>query len=318
MGVRLTWQNNSVGDNNIVYRSTAPIDPGALPSPLAVLDDSVSSYDDVTTMTGVTYYYRVALVRGGSAALSTEVSINASPGVDSSFADELAADMPYLWWRLGELSGTSLADESGNGRSATLFGSTGQYTLGVTGLVEDSNKAIALHADAAFIRSSSTYLVGLTNKTYGIAFKSDPAAPAGVLTCLNSNSAPDTVSGARDRAFVLGSDGLLYFTFWDGSASRRLSSGLAVNDATRHLAHAVIDTTRTTLFLDGHEVSHVDYVPGYATNVYYFVGRTNITDQAAPINTNAGFRGVVDEAFIIDAALAVGRIERHAEAAGLF
>lgn len=48
------------------------------------------------------------------------------------YSGEVLADSPLAYWRLGEASGTTMADSSGNGRTGTY---SGTYTLGATGLV---------------------------------------------------------------------------------------------------------------------------------------------------------------------------------------
>lgn len=57
-----------------------------------------------------------------------------------TYASEVAADSPVLWWRLGEASGTTATDASGNARHGTYVGSP---TLGVASLlVTDANTAV--------------------------------------------------------------------------------------------------------------------------------------------------------------------------------
>lgn len=73
-----------------------------------------------------------------------------------SYESEVLADSPALYWRLGEPSGTTAADASGNGR-------TGEYkntpTLGVVGALSgsgDSNTAVGFEA-ASNERCDSSY-----------------------------------------------------------------------------------------------------------------------------------------------------------------
>lgn len=84
MGVHLTWQNNSLGDSINVYRSTSSMDVGSLPEPLATIDAGSTEFDDLTAVDGETYYYRVALLRGTSSAVSTETSFTVAPPLDRS------------------------------------------------------------------------------------------------------------------------------------------------------------------------------------------------------------------------------------------
>lgn len=78
MPVRLAWQNNSIGDSIAVYRSLSPIDPGALPAPLASISATTASFNDLTAIDGETYYYRLALVRGAEVAVSEQLSFYVS------------------------------------------------------------------------------------------------------------------------------------------------------------------------------------------------------------------------------------------------
>jgi len=56
----------------------------------------------------------------------------ASAAAAASYADQVLADSPVAYWRLGEASGTTMVDSSGNGRDGTY---TNSPTLGVTGLI---------------------------------------------------------------------------------------------------------------------------------------------------------------------------------------
>ncbi len=49
-----------------------------------------------------------------------------------AYADVVLADSPLAYYRLGESSGTTMTDSSGNGRHGTYVGSP---TLGAAGLV---------------------------------------------------------------------------------------------------------------------------------------------------------------------------------------
>lgn len=240
-----------------------------------------------------------------------------APTAATKFRNAIATDTPYMWWRLDEVSGTALADRSGNGRVASVVGTAGtSYLLNQDGLAGDGNKAIKLLADAGYIRSVAAYTLPLTNFAQAICFKADAGAGAGVLTMMNQNADPSTLSGSRDRGFVLGSDGKLYYEYWIGSTAR-IASLATVNDGQRHIAHVVVTATTTTFFIDGVVQGSLNSVPTASYAGYLYVGRTNITDLTSPINTNAGFRGVVDEMVYFNHALTNARVLAHAQAAGL-
>ena len=58
-----------------------------------------------------------------------------------SYSEVILADSPVGYWRLGESSGTSAADATGNGNTGTY---TDSYTLAQTGdIAGDTDKAVA-------------------------------------------------------------------------------------------------------------------------------------------------------------------------------
>lgn len=65
--------------------------------------------------------------------MSIGIVASAAAGATASgYEAEVLADSPLLYWRLGESSGTTAADNSGNGRDGTYVGSP---TLGSTSLL---------------------------------------------------------------------------------------------------------------------------------------------------------------------------------------
>jgi hypothetical protein len=96
------------------------------------------------------------------------------PGTVGSWASEIAADSPDTWWRLGESSGTTAVDSSGNGNDGTY---TNSPTLGVTGLVDgDSDTAITLsNTDNSMVVGSKDYGIDLSGS--GMTFEGIYTAP---------------------------------------------------------------------------------------------------------------------------------------------
>jgi len=82
MSVFLTWADpNSIEEGHRIYRSEAPIDPNALPAPLAELGPDATGYLDSTVAPSTTYYYRVTAFLGTieKVALEVEVTTGATP-----------------------------------------------------------------------------------------------------------------------------------------------------------------------------------------------------------------------------------------------
>lgn len=73
--VRLTWVQKSVADAFNVYRSDSQMNVNSMPPPLAVLDKSARSFDDLSIDLDHTYYYRVGAVRGSKVMFSDESKV---------------------------------------------------------------------------------------------------------------------------------------------------------------------------------------------------------------------------------------------------
>lgn len=235
------------------------------------------------------------------------------------FALAMTSAPLYLWWRLDQGPGAGIYDHSVNARVGAFIAGVlnTDYTVLQPGLVNDDTQAIKLLTDTASVRLTTALSIPTQNTTYVCAFKSEVSAPGGVITHLSINIAASNGSGARDRGFVLGTDGKLYFTFWDGSASRRVVSLAAVNDGQPYIAHVVVGTTTTKLFVNGVLQQTISYVPGLVYLAYLFLGALNIADQPSPITLTTGFRGVIDEVAIYTTALSDAAVLVQAQAARL-
>lgn len=73
MARRIAWTNNSSGhDGTRIFRDTAPMDPQALPAPLATVAAGTTEYIDSETLADGTYYYRVQDYQGASVSAASE------------------------------------------------------------------------------------------------------------------------------------------------------------------------------------------------------------------------------------------------------
>ncbi|WP_299231733.1 DUF1566 domain-containing protein [uncultured Halomonas sp.] len=77
MARRISWTNNSTGhDGTRIYRATAPMDPQALPAPLATVAAGTTEHIDGEELADGTYYYRVQDYSGQEvSAVSDEQSL---------------------------------------------------------------------------------------------------------------------------------------------------------------------------------------------------------------------------------------------------
>lgn len=75
MSVTLTWgsANAAIAESINVYRSLTPMDVNALPTALATVAGSTTSYNDPTAVRNTVYYYIVGHVRAGQELLSPQL-----------------------------------------------------------------------------------------------------------------------------------------------------------------------------------------------------------------------------------------------------
>lgn len=74
MSVRLSWgsANAALAESIKIYRADQAFSTAALPTPLATIAGSATTYDDTTAVRNRTYYYRVGLIRGGAELFSQQ------------------------------------------------------------------------------------------------------------------------------------------------------------------------------------------------------------------------------------------------------
>lgn len=240
-----------------------------------------------------------------------------SPPVSTAYADAVAADAPLHWWRLGEATGNFANSGS---QPVQLYAPSGSATRGVAGLVGDSNGALRLDDYSAGSESESAVsaLDYATNKTIELVFLA-PVGAAGTLFGLHQGNSPTGVTGSRDRAAYIGTDGKLRMIAWTGGRSI-VTSPSTVADGQRHILQFAFGADAAAGcrgYLDGVEIGSF---PAVSTDTsgsrYIYVGRLNFSEW--PSGTAGGAAGAtIDEVAIYGTALSAARCLAHAQAAGL-
>lgn len=237
-----------------------------------------------------------------------------------TWADAISADSPYLWWRLGEASGTAAADASGNSRPGTYNGTaTTDYDLGETGLVGDANNAIEIKTAIGYVRSNSQFAIGDSGAaaTLVVAIKINNGAGAGGIMTKYSGTNPGNSGGSRDPWLYVDSSGYLRVGFWTG-ATTTITSSMQVNDGVARLIHVRIGTNGTEgveLYVNGALDGSVAAAPASTFNGYISIGRNNGTGWPGTSGAAAAL-GIYDEVVVFNSRLSPTRILAHAEAAG--
>ena len=153
-----------------LYPKTVDLSFATVPTGLQIVVNSVQSTAPFTTtkilgstntisavtpqtLNGTTYVF-ASWSDGGAAShnISANQAVTYTATYTSqtaAYRDSVLADSPAAYWRLGEPSGTTAADASGNNRTGSYVGSP---TLGVGGaLVGDSNTAVSFNGSSQYV-----------------------------------------------------------------------------------------------------------------------------------------------------------------------
>lgn len=226
-----------------------------------------------------------------------------------AYANAVLADSPVAYWRLGESSGTSAADTSGNGNTGTY---TGGVTLGVPG-------ALAAEPDgtsntAALFASASTQYVALPNAQIigGANYANDFTAAAWVAPTATgkvvfsqgnsaaANSLFELIAGTSGLTFNLRNDAGTLVQLMDNAP---LPSGV--------YSHVAFTRSGTTwrMFANGVQTAtNTNFSPSGV----YTVDRATIGVRAGSgLGSGTAWDGRLDEVAVYATALSAARIAAH-------
>lgn len=233
-------------------------------------------------------------------AISSHYVASGGGGGGSGYSAAVLADSPLAYWRLGESSGTTMVDSSGNGRDGTYAGG---YTLGATGLLTgdadtcvDFTNGEGRVADAAWMDVTSITVDCVVN-----------------LDAVNEEMLVERDSqgvGSDSRVFQFRvANGFLEFIYFTQSWGSNLARGSTTLQAgiTYHLA-ATYDGTTARVYVDGVQDGTHDRVDTLNTGTRFInVGRSGYAD-IWPSD------GRIDEVAYYGTALSAARIAAHAAA----
>lgn len=228
-----------------------------------------------------------------------------SSGGASGYAAAVLADSPLAYYRLGESSGSTMVDSSGNNRDGTYT----SVTLGTAGLLTaDSDTAATFAsgsgrgevADAAWMDIGSNITVEAIIKTSATSVYQYIAARDFT-----------TAASSRIWAMRLANTGRLQVERIVGGLVT--SNGTTViNDGNRHHVAFTYDGSNIRLYVDGSLETTTA-----ATGTIDGTAQFSIGAAGAGTNvwTNHHFQGVIDEVAFYGTALSGARIAAHYAAA---
>ncbi|MFT4128227.1 MAG: alkaline phosphatase D family protein, partial [Gordonia sp. (in: high G+C Gram-positive bacteria)] len=202
----------------------------------------------------------------------------------------LLAGLGLDWWaRLGESSGTTMADSSGNSRSGSYAGAV---TLGAAGLVDgDADTAVSFPGDATAygLVPYGSWLNGRSSLSVGVIFKTTSTGLQYLIQRWTDSGSSGQVFGMDLSA----SDVVRVYVRTGGN--RILSATVTgLRDGNRHLLALDWDGSTLRMYVDGAEVTTMSATGSLQapTNTDVYLARRN------PSTTTSPFTGTLDEAWI--------------------
>lgn len=210
-----------------------------------------------------------------------------------SYANAVLALQPYLYWRLNETSGTIVADSSPNNRGATY---SGNYTLGVTGLLA-SDSSFAVQCNGSAFICASDIIPNPQNFTLEFIFRTSNIN----VGLINFGDTRNTSPGSYDRQVYLDSVGRLNFYVFPGGA---VTTPQPYNDGKKHHVAVICDAQGRRIFVDGIQVVNAAVSAPTAYSGYWALGFSR--------TPNTYLTGVIDEFAYYTSSLSDADIADHA------
>jgi hypothetical protein len=236
-------------------------------------------------------------------ALGETVAGNSAESYDTL----IKAASPVGYWRLGETSGTTATDASGNSRNGTYAGG---YTQGKPSLTGDRNPATAfdgVSGSNVSMAANNAWKITTTNQL-AVEFwyagtqvgATSPATGATGLVSANSGSA--------NKQFVVGLDQnghVVVNSVQSGGAYNTVTGTTVVNDAKPHYIEANFNATANTMEI---------YVDGTLDNSGSVPSIGSFGSTALNIGENlrtGASSGTIDEVAIYSSTLTTTQIAQH-------
>lgn len=218
----------------------------------------------------------------------------------SAISDAILSLSPSGYWRLGEASGTTAYDSSGNGLSGTY---SGTYTLGSGSLAPSDPDNLSLSVSGAGYVSIPNSAKIVTNAAFTFFGRFARSTPTGDQTIFHKGNHASSGNQGVSLSFKGGTNNLVVSWFngiWYSSTFSNVISGTS--------AHSIF-------FIYGGGTSLKLIVNG--TNIYTATAATALPTSSFPLLIGAGMSGSiypslvggVDECFWVPSALTDAQAE---------
>ncbi|WP_344210883.1 LamG domain-containing protein [Kribbella sancticallisti] len=263
------------------------------------------SFTDTGLPFGSSQVYRIEVTDGSHTLRGNYSAPVTVASVDAPYDQQILADGPTAYWRLGEPSGTANAtDSSGQNNTGPYSG----VSLGATGvLTSGGNTAADFTGNGRMIGQTSTS----QPQNFSVeAWYQTTSGSGGKIVGFGNN--PNGTSSQYDRHVYLQNDGRVTFGVYDGS-TRTISSAPGTNDGQWHHVVGTFSPGSMKFYLDGVLLGTQSVTAAEAYTGYWRIGADNL--NAWPNQpTNAGIDGTLDEVAVYPTALDASQVQTHFDA----
>jgi PKD repeat protein len=227
------------------------------------------------------------------------------PPAGSDYRDTVLWDGAVGYWRLGETSGTSAADETGAAPGVI----TGGVTQGVSGVADDGDAAVRLDGSTGYVRIADRAALNYTAHNFSVEAWARPTAIGTAGGAVLQKSSTSGYAGYQYR-LSLTSAGRWRATVFVGTSDITVTD-TGTSPSTTRWSHLVLVRSGSQLTL---------YVNGAAAATTTFSGSVNTSTGILAIGRSGAssdgyFNGAVDEVAVYPSALTPRQVLRHYDAA---
>lgn len=215
------------------------------------------------------------------------------------YKDEVLADTPVGYWRLGEASGTVAVDASGNGHDGTISGSP---TMGVETSLGDGDTAFTFEGSSQHVVLPDANDMASTTWTVEAIYKTTGATTGTILSLCQDGTKPSMqldISNSKLRGYLYNTD--------DASVIAYSNDVLSI-DTLYHVA-VVYNGATIQLYVDGSSDTSANMTgTPLNTSLYASIGaRMQYGSYAGGFSHST----LIDEVAVYDTALSAERIAAH-------
>jgi hypothetical protein len=296
-----------IDDEDLTYRlyrdgGSTPIRTWSLPS--TFWQTPSVTWEDTGLAPGSSHFYQLEIIGGPNAVRTANSPTVTVASATASYRNQARADFPSFYWRLGESSGTTAADDTGQGRTGTYQSGT---TLGQPGALSgDPNTAVRFNGSTGRVTSNSS---AINPQTFSVEawFRTTTTTGGKLIGFGNSQTG---TSSRYDRHVYMTNAGRLIFGV-SAAGARTITTPGSYNDGNWHHVVGTMSPSGLRFYVDGVLIgtnSTTYYAETY--DGYWRVGGDNLSGWPSRPTSNF-FNGTIDEVAVYSTVLPASSVTDH-------